>query len=371
MNLLLRELGAVILKDRKNHDITQHTLMNTHSHSKHDAYYAALDLGTNNCRLLIAHPTFRTTANGRSLSVVDSYSRIVRLGEGIIVNGRLSGAAMERTKESLRHCAQRMVKYPVTRSRFVATEACRRASNTMEFLESVRSETGIDLEVISAGEEARLALLGCCSLLERGVHKALAFDIGGGSTEVMWVETPSSYYMSDDPVFPFVPHIKGWLSIPHGVMSLSEAMGDSAYVELFYEETVERLMGYLMPLAREHNVIHWLNKETTQLLSTSGTVTTLAAIYLNLNRYERARVDGVKLSVKDLQNSVQEILHMRPSERFMHPCIGPDRCDYILAGCAIFEAIVRTFPFHFITIADRGVREGVIMNLMTSESAAA
>jgi exopolyphosphatase/guanosine-5'-triphosphate,3'-diphosphate pyrophosphatase len=204
--------------------------------------------------------------------------------------------------------------------------------------------------------------------LERGVQRALAFDIGGGSTEVMWVETPESYYTADDPLFPFVPETKGWLSIPHGVMSLSEMMGDSAYSELYFEETVERLMYHMVPLSRQHNIMEWVNHEATQLLSTSGTVTTLAAIYLGLTRYDRTRVDGLKLSVKDLQNSIRTVVAMRPSERFMHPCIGVDRCEYILAGCAIFEAIIRTFPFHFITIADRGVREGVIMGLMIEEA---
>jgi exopolyphosphatase / guanosine-5'-triphosphate,3'-diphosphate pyrophosphatase len=331
-------------------------------------YFAALDLGTNNCRLLIAHPCFRTTANGRILSVVDSYSRVVKLGEGMVGTGRLSAAAMGRTKDALRQCSEKIAKYPVTRRRFVATEACRRAENTAEFVRQVREEIGIELEVISSEEEARLALLGCCSLLERGIRRALAFDIGGGSTEVMWVETPESYYTADDPLFPFIPETKGWLSIPEGVMSLSEVMGDSAYSELYFEETVERLMQYLVPLSRQHHITQWVNHEATQLLSTSGTVTTLAAIYLNLTRYDRTRVDGVKLSVKDLQNSIRIVLAMRPSERFMHPCIGAERCEYILAGCAIFEAIMRTFPFHFITIADRGVREGVIMGLMIEET---
>ncbi len=274
---------------------------------------------------------------------------------------------MQRAKDSLKHCADKLTRYPVIRSRFVATEACRRAENTADFVEEVRDATGLQLEVISSEEEARLALMGCCSLLERGMHRALAFDIGGGSTEIMWVKTPKSYYTADDPVFPFVPETKGWLSMPHGVMSLSEMMGDPAYAELYFEDMVEKLMGYMKPLAEESNVLEKLQNDTTQLLSTSGTVTTLAAIYLNLSRYDRARVDGVKLAVKDLQKTVKELLAMRPSERFMHPCIGPDRNEFILAGCAIFEAIVRSFPFHFITIADRGVREGVIMGLMMDE----
>jgi exopolyphosphatase/guanosine-5'-triphosphate,3'-diphosphate pyrophosphatase len=333
-----------------------------HSHS--DAHFAALDLGTNNCRLLIAHPHFRSTANGRVLNVVDSYSRVVKLGEGMGGSGRLSKLAMQRARESLLHCAEKIDKYHVTRKRFVATEACRRADNAHEFVESILHDTGLKLEVITAEEEARLALLGCCSLLERGVHRALAFDIGGGSTEVMWVQTPQSYQQDEDPVFPFVPETRGWMSIPHGVMSLTEAMMDTTYTELYFEEIVATIMQHLKPLCRDHHITDWIHKDTTQLLSTSGTVTTLAAIYLGLSRYDRARVDGVKLSVKDLQKTIRFILAMRPSERFMHPCIGPDRCEYILAGCAIFEAIVRVFPFHFITIADRGVREGVIMSLM-------
>ncbi len=333
-----------------------------------DAYYAAIDLGTNNCRLLIAHPTFRDTANGRSLSVVDSYSRIVRLGEGIGAHGALSKAAMLRTRESLMHCADKIMQYPVKRSRFVATEACRRATNSEEFVEDIRTHTGMDIEIISSEEEARLALMGCCSLLERGIKRALAFDIGGGSTELMWVKTPESYYTAEDPVFPFVPETKGWLSMPYGVMSLSEMVGDTTYIELYFEDMVRECMRYMEPLAQSSSIAENLEQDSTQLLSTSGTVTTLAAIYLDLHRYDRNRVDGVKLSVKDLQKTVRLLLNMRPSERFMHPCIGPDRADFILAGCVIFEAIVRSFPFRFVTIADRGVREGVIMGLMMDET---
>ncbi len=329
-----------------------------------DSHFAALDLGTNNCRLLIAHPNFRSTNNGRVLNVVDSYSRVVKLGEGMAANGKISDEAIMRAKESLLHCAEKIEKYHVRKSRYVATEACRRASNAEDFVAEIKRDTGLNIEIITAEEEAKLALLGCCSLLERMVHRALAFDIGGGSTEVMWVQTPVTYQQDEDPVFPFIPETKGWMSIPHGVMSLTEAMVDSAYTELYFEEIVETIMQHLKPLSSEHHITDWIHKDTTQLLSTSGTVTTLAAIYLNLSRYDRARVDGVKLSVKDLQKTIRFILAMRPSERFMHPCIGPDRCEYILAGCAIFEAIVRVFPFHFITIADRGVREGVIMGLM-------
>ncbi|TAF41668.1 MAG: Ppx/GppA family phosphatase [Alphaproteobacteria bacterium] len=336
---------------------------------QHDKCYAALDLGTNNCRLLIAHPRIQAST-GRSLTVLDSYSRVVRLGEGIIINGQLSKSAIDRTKESLRHCAEKLEKYNITRSRFVATEACRRANNTADFIEEVRHDIGLELEVISTEEEARLALMGCCSLLERGVHHALAFDIGGGSTEVMWAETPNPNHNLDDPLLPVTPAIRGWLSLPYGVMSLSETIPNTAYAELFFDEIVERLMHHLIPMSKHHNIQHWLQQDHTQLLSTSGTVTTLAAIYLGLHRYDRARVDGVKLAVKDLQKTIRHIIQMRPSERFMHPCIGPDRCEFILAGCAIFEAIVRTFPFHFITIADRGVREGVIMGLVAQEARA-
>lgn len=330
--------------------------------------YAALDLGTNNCRLLIAHPAFRMTKNGRSLRAIDSFSRIVRLGEGVSSTGILSDEAMERTIGALRVCQRKMERHALSRTRFVATEACRRASNTEIFLTRVEEELGLSLEIITNEEEARLALMGCCSLMRPAMQRALAFDIGGGSTEIMWVATPESYYAQEPAQFPFRPELIGWMSMPYGVMNLSEQFGNNDYATLYFEEIVSKVSAQLTPFAIKHDIPAQLGDVPTQLLSTSGTVTTLAAVHLNLPRYDRSRVDGISLPAEKLRGSITQLLAMRPSERFNHPCIGPDRSDYIIAGCAILESLLRTFPFTHVTIADRGVREGTIISLMLNET---
>ncbi len=327
-----------------------------------DEVYAALDLGTNNCRLLIAYPQFRPSRSGQALRSVDSFSRIVRLGEGLTASGSLSEDAMVRTLDALKACRRKLDKHHVARGRYVATEACRQASNAKDFMLRVYEETGLDVEIISNEEEARLALLGCCSLLNRGTRHALAFDIGGGSTEIMWVEIED--VAGGISPFPFRPIIRDWVSVPYGVMNLSERFGDAGYAELYFEDVVTRVENALRPFDTLHKMSDLVGEENIQLISTSGTVTTLAAVHLGLPRYDRSKVDGSRLPVSSIQDSAHHLLNMRPSERFHHPCIGADRSDYILAGCAIFEAIARIWPFSHITIADRGVREGIIASLM-------
>lgn len=340
----------------------------TFTHAKDGDVYAALDLGTNNCRLLLANPSFKRVRGVRSLRAVDSFSRIVRLGEGVSQTGRLSGEAIERTMGALRVCARKLSGYSVGKLRFVATEACRRAENAQDFIARVKNELNFDIEIITSEQEARLALLGCCSLLKPRMKKAVALDIGGGSTEVMWVDIPASFHSQNPPQFPFDPVIRDWMSIPYGVMSLSESIGNAHYAEMYYEETVDKIVRLLAPMTAKHPLEEALQKGEVQFLSTSGTVTTLAAIHLNLSRYDRAQVDGLTLNLADVLQSIRRLLNMRASERFMHPCIGPDRSDYIISGCAIFEAVTRAFPFKEVTIADRGVREGIILSLMLGDS---
>lgn len=337
------------------------------SASESEGVYAALDLGTNNCRLLVAYPQLKETKVGRTLRAVDSFSRIVRLGEGVSATGLLSEEAMDRTIQALQACRKKLDQYPVVRGRYVATEACRRAANALEFVQRIKSETGITVEIISNGEEARLALLGCCSLLRRQTTKALAFDVGGGSTEIMWVEAvhlPDNEVGSDGNILPFNLDIRDWISVPYGVMNISEQFGNPAYTELYFEDIVNRVEMALKPFNDKHRISEQIADKHIQLLSTSGTVTTLAAIHLNLTRYDRSKVDGVRLPLSAILATIEKLLNMRPSERFNHPCIGADRSDYILAGCAIFKAISRLWPFSYITIADRGVREGIIVSML-------
>lgn len=326
--------------------------------------YAAIDLGTNNCRLLIAQPHTHKNQSYHGLKVLDSFSRIVRLGEGVAETGQLSEDAIERTLAALAQCAKKLEKYPVKHARFVATEACRRARNSREFLKKVRADTGLKIDVISGEEEATLAFKGCASLLKTAPPHALTFDIGGGSTEFMWVEVGEAPV----PTPPLLPHtVRDWFSLPHGVMNLSEKFGGSAFAEVYFEEMVDYLVQHLALFDSRNQITRVAQDNQIQLLSTSGTVTTLAAIYLGLPRYERAKIDGITLGTDKLSQAIKGILDMRASERFHHPCIGSDRSDFIISGCAIFEAIRKLWPIRDITIADRGVREGIIMSLMAQQ----
>ncbi len=349
-------------------DATPHT----HPPKKTDAQphshaYAALDLGTNNCRLLIAshiqEPHY--TAKPPSLKVIDSFSRIVRLGEGVSQTGKLSEEAMERTISALGICKKKLERHPIARARFVATEACRRAQNSKDFLSRVHDVTGLDIDIISAEEEARLAFLGCASLLTQNSQRAIVFDIGGGSTKLMWVDVDHVKKRSQPEHRQSNDHsITDWLSIDSGVMNLADRFGGHAFAEVAFNDMVKYIADRLLPFDKANQIRDTIGNSKVQLLSTSGTVTTLAAIHLELPRYDRTRIDGIKLELGDVRNTIQKLLSMRPSERFNHPCIGPDRADFIISGCAIFEAISRTWPTGEITIADRGVREGIIISLM-------
>jgi len=332
----------------------------------HQPLYAALDLGTNNCRLLIASPQ-----PDLSLQVVDSYSRIVRLGEGLSETQCFSPEAMKRTIEALQQCRKKLDRHTVARARLIATEACRQATNTAEFLTRVREEVGLEIEVISAADEANYAFRGCLSLVRPEPSRALMLDIGGGSTEFMWVEVMPRD-AAESAACPVVPHqVLDWFSMPNGVMNLCEKFGGAQFAEVYFDEMVEYLVQKLVKFRRCKEIAESVRRGEVQLFSTSGTVTTLAAIYLGLPRYERGKVDGITLQVGQLREAIRSLLDMRASERFNHPCIGSDRSDYIISGCAIFEALQRLWPVESITIADRGVREGIILSLMEDASAAA
>lgn len=320
-----------------------------------DRLYAALDLGTNNCRLLVASIEGRNSSVPVSDSFVvrDSFSRIVRLGEGLNHSGELSEEAMGRTMDALSACQKKLEKYPDAKKRFVATEACRRASNGPAFIERVRSELGMHIHIISGEEEARLAFLGCSSLLKKKKPDALVFDIGGGSTELMWVK-----------VDPDGSHrIRDWLSVGFGVMNLADAYGGAAFSDMAYDDMTSLISEKINAFIERNRIKDAVGADSLQMLSTSGTVTTLAAIAQGLPRYDRSKIDGLTIDVEDLRRTVVMLQKMRPSERFNHPCIGPDRADFILSGCAIFDALTRPWPQMQMRVADRGVREGIILSL--------
>lgn len=319
-----------------------------------DAVYAALDLGTNNCRMLVARP------QGHGFRVVDAFSRITRLGEGLAVTGRLSEAAMARTLDALAACADKMARNRVTHARLVATEACRRAANCDAFAGRVWETTGLELDIIPAHEEAGLALAGCASLLDPARPWALVFDIGGGSTELLWVA-----------VGPDGQAVEGVQSLSLGVVTLAEQRAAEIHHPEGYHRVVAEIAGRLAPFEARHGIAARLSGGGMQMLGTSGTVTTLGALTLGLDRYDRARVDGLALSFADIAATTRRLTAMTAEQRAAHPCIGPDRADLVVAGCAILEAMCRLWPLGTLRVADRGVREGILIDLMRRHAPAA
>jgi exopolyphosphatase/guanosine-5'-triphosphate,3'-diphosphate pyrophosphatase len=312
--------------------------------------YAALDLGTNNCRLLVAR------RNGRSFRVIDAFSRIVRLGEGLAASGVLSEPAMTRTIDALRVCAGKVAHRGVTRARYVATEACRRAANCAEFVARVREETGIVIEIISTGEEARLVVAGCAPLLDSRIPRALVFDIGGGSTELAWLRLGEGR----NPI----PWIEGFLSVPQGVVTLSDRYGGREVSAATYDAMADEMRAALLPFETRHGIARRIAAGQVQMLGSSGTVTTLAGVHLDLPRYNRAQVDGAVLSFTALRQASRRLAAADWEERAKHPCIGRERADLVLAGCAILEAICTLWPVGRLSVADRGIREGILSGLI-------
>lgn len=313
--------------------------------------YGALDLGTNNCRLLVARPV------EDGFVVVDAFSRVVRLGEGLAASGRLSDAAMERAMAALHVCADKLRRRNVSIARSVATEACRRAVNGRDFVARVYEETGIALDIIPPEEEARLAMLGCHRLLEPGDGPALIFDIGGGSTELVLVDTNCTG----------IPRIQSWWSAPWGVVSLTESEG------LNFAEAEERLAAYGRMRERARHAFRrfaeLLPRERTniRLMGTSGTVTTLASVHLALPAYDRKAVDGLMVPTASMRGISARLSTMTRAERSELPCIGYDRADLVVAGCAILEAIMDIWPAKTLGVADRGIREGILRSLMSRD----
>ncbi len=318
----------------------------------HRRAYAALDLGTNNCRMLIARP------DGEGFFIVDAFSRIVRLGEGLGASGALSKEAMDRAVAALSICADKLVRRNVHIARSVATEACRRARTGAEFADRVWRETGIRLDIITAEEEARLAVMGCHTLLEEGSDPALVFDIGGGSTELVIVDTTGPE-----------PRTLDWLSVPWGVVSLAEAeahnhnlLGDRLAA---YERMVERVRNSFGTFGET-----FATRKALRLLGTSGTVTTLASVHLQLPAYDRSLIDGLIVPSSAMRGISAKLSKLSLTERAGLACIGHERADLVVAGCAILEAIMDIWPAPRVGVADRGIREGILRQLIATDAPA-
>lgn len=329
-----------------------------------DAVYGALDLGTNNCRLLLARPS------RRGFRVVDAFSRIIRLGEGVSQTGRLSEPAMSRTLDALKVCAGKLGRANVRRSRLVATEACRVAENGREFLDRVNDKLGLEIEILTREVEARLAVSGSAALIDPSCDYVLVFDIGGGSSELILLDLTRRGRHRDRRFAGRIDAqqcLVAWTSLPVGVVTLAERFGGRQVSEHDFEGMVSATQRMLADFEGQHGVAERLAGRRMHMLGTSGTVTTVAGIQLGLKRYDRNRVDGCWLNVGDVRGVTADLLGRSYEQRIAEPCIGRDRADLVLAGCAILEAILRSWPCERLRVADRGLREGILTTLMLED----
>jgi exopolyphosphatase/guanosine-5'-triphosphate,3'-diphosphate pyrophosphatase len=327
--------------------------------------YAALDLGTNNCRLLVGAP-----AQG-GFRVVDSFSRIVRLGEGLASTGKLSETAMDRAVAALGACAEKLARRPVRHFQAVATEACRRASNGAAFLARVEAETGLRPRIISAREEAELAMESCSPLLEEQDRRALLFDIGGGSTEIAWIRVPAATAQAGGQQG-FGPcqvpaELIGYVSMPLGVVTLAERAGASCFTEEGFHAVVDEVAEHLRRFDRVHCIGQEIRAGGVRLIGTSGTVTTLAGVALALPRYRRPLVDGRVLDIEVADQALGDLFALGRAGLAAHPCVGPERVDFVLPGCAVYAAIRKVWPVPTLTVADRGLREGMLLRMIRAD----
>ncbi len=340
-------------------------------HSRSNGLYAALDLGTNSCRMLIARP------KGAQFEVIDSFSKSVQLGAGLEATGRLSRGSIARTVQAMRICQKKLRKHRVKRMRLVATEACRRASNGSEFIKRIRRETGLKLEIIPAQEEARLAVISCAPLVSSKTEQLLIVDIGGGSTELVWIDVAhlpradrKAAIMQlragfDSPGDAATQaRVVDWISVPLGVATLRDQFTDVdddaarfALMSWFFEEKLSEFS----PYDGDHV------REGFQIIGTSGTVTTVAASHLGLKRYDRNKVDGLRMSSDQIDEVIQNYLSLGPQGRMVDPRIGKDRQALIMSGAAILQALLRVWPTDKLSVADRGLREGLLYALMSAD----
>ena len=325
--------------------------------------YGALDLGTNNCRLLLARPS------RRGFRVVDAFSRIIRLGEGVSHSGALSEDAMLRTIEALRICAGKLERHGVSRARMVATQACRVATNGPDFIRRVTDRTGLDLEILTPEIEAKLAVAGCATLVDSSVDYVIVFDIGGGSSEIIWLDLtrPGARRGGIQGRIDADAAIVAWTSLPVGVVTLAERFDGRNVTPESFEAMAASVCAMLEPFEAKHQFRERISGHPVHMLGTSGTVTTIAGILLGLPRYDRNQVDGIWLKVPEIDETTRRLLAKSYEQRVAEPCIGRERADLVLAGCAILDAILRMWPAERLRVADRGLREGILTTLMMED----
>lgn len=359
-----------MIKRLVNSTLEPNTYSNNGRCDAHHPILAAIDLGTNSCRLLVASVNiaglkktfFRHRPNLNGWKIIDSFAKIVRLGEGLHKTGELSEDAMNRAIEALRICRKKIDFHGAVRVRAVATEACRRATNGNVLVERAMAELGLNIEIIGSDEEARLALTGCAAILNPKTPYAVVFDIGGGSTEAIWLRINETGRKR--PGYPVPFEVIDSVSLPYGVVTVSESYAQFASSPEVHESVRAHVRDEINRFVTKNDITKYINNSQVQLIGSSGTVTTLAAVKMGLLRYERRAIDGLFIKTEELKEISQKILFMTQRERVQHPCIGGGRADLVIVGSAILEGICDAIHIEELRVADRGVREGILSELL-------
>ena len=301
--------------------------------------YAAIDLGTNTCLLLVAE------WDGQELHPLVREMRVVRLGENLDRTGRISSTALDRATAALTEYRDIITSSGCQEMRCVATSAFRDAPNKDELTERIRNITGLEIEEISGEEEARLVHRAVQEAFPEETGERASVDVGGGSTEI---------------IFDKQGHLHEVHSLPLGSVRLTErhfSHDPPAAVE------VAALRDNISTVLEDSG----LPTKVASLIGVGGTATTLAAIHLELEDYDPVKVHGRILKQRDLETILERCLALPYEQRVRLPGLHPGRADVIMAGTIILLAIMGHLQDKMIRISDRGIRWGIIAEMIRSQ----
>ncbi len=295
---------------------------------------AAIDLGTNTARLLIADLFDDGKFEQRVLQ-----RSIVRLGGGFCREQGLADEAMQRAADCLKQFSEIIQQQQVDQVRAVATSAVRDAVNGQAFIARVLDESGIRLQVIDGVTEGSIGLAGLLAGLDQQPHQLLMFDVGGGSTEYTFARGASPLFVQ---------------SLPLGVVRLTEGKPGPT-------EMTEKINRELDRLQQQLDQAEVIVSADTLLVGTAGTATTLAAISLGMSEYDYRRVNNHTLAGAEIRRIYELLLPLSPPERLRVPGLEQGREDLIIAGCLITLLTLERFGMHQMQVSDYGLLEGLVV----------
>jgi exopolyphosphatase / guanosine-5'-triphosphate,3'-diphosphate pyrophosphatase len=316
-----------------------------------DTRVAAIDCGTNSIRLLVADPP---TEPGGELVDLARRMEIVRLGQGVDRTGRLAPEAIERTRVALADYAAQIEALGAGRVRMVATSATRDAANAADFGDMVRATLGVDPEVITGGQEARLSFTGAVRGLPTGRY--LVVDIGGGSTEFVLGESTVDDAANDGPP----GGAPAAISVDMGCVRMTERhlRDDPPSADQIAAATLDIEVGVDKALS----VVG--EPAGATLVGVAGTVTTVTGIALGLSRYDPERIHHARVSTPDVRRVAGELLGMTHDERLALPVMHPGRADVIGAGALILKLILDRAGVPELVASEHDILDGIAYSLI-------